>query len=131
MLKRRLGDVIEVPMPRGRFAYGRLYRDAQVAFYRARTTEPGTPPIGSRDFDFVVGVSDGALKEVRVVGFDPFDTGESDWPPPMSIRDPISGGYSIYHRGEVRPSTVSEASGLERAAVWDLVQLQARLDRAS
>lgn len=82
MKTRRLGDVIEVPLPRGRFACGRIYRDASVGFYRTRTTVPTTPPIGSRDFTFFVGVEDRAIEQVRVVGSDPFDPSEDDWPPP-------------------------------------------------
>jgi hypothetical protein len=65
MMKRRLGDVIEVALPRGRFAYGRIYRDASIGFYRARTGEPAQPPIGSRDFAFFVGVDDQALPTTR------------------------------------------------------------------
>lgn len=129
MQRRRLGDVIEVPLPRGRFAYGRVYRDAQIGFYRARTTEPARPPIESRDFAFSVGVEDQAFKELQVVGADPFAPDEDDWPPPASVRDVITGQYSIYHRGAIRPSTVDEAAHLEPAAVWGLSHLQARLDR--
>src|SRR5438046_3379175 len=101
MTKRRLGDVIEIPLPRGRFAYGRIYRDAAVGFYRARTTEPDKPPIGSRDFTFFVGVDDEAIRKLRVVGSDPFGPTEDDWPPPAGIQDPITGRFSIYHRGTI------------------------------
>ncbi len=129
MKKRHPGDVVEVPLPRGRFAYGRVYRDASVGFYRTRTAEPGQPPIGSRDFVFVVGVYDRELQTLRVVGLDPFASAEDEWPPPTSIRDVITGGYSIYQHGTIRPSTAREAAHLEPAAVWGIDDLQARLDR--
>ncbi len=129
MSKRHLGDVVEVPLPRGRFAYGRVYRDASIGFYRARTTDPNSPPIGSRDFAFFVGVDDQSFKHLQVVGSDPFGPGEEDWPPPASIRDVISGEYSIYDHGSIRPSTIDEAAHLEPAAVWSLGELQERLDR--
>jgi hypothetical protein len=124
-----LGDVIEVQLPRGRFAYGRVYRDASVGFYRTRTSEPGQPPIGSRDFTFFVGVEDRALKELRVVGSDPFLPNDDEWPPPARIRNVITGGYSIYHHGVIRASTAQEAAHLEPAAVWGLGDLRERLDR--
>jgi hypothetical protein len=34
----------------------RKIRDGRAAFYRGTTAEPGLPPIGSRDYQFVVGV---------------------------------------------------------------------------
>jgi hypothetical protein len=129
MPERRLGDVVEVVLPRGRYAYGRVYRDATIGFYRARTTEAGRPPIGSRDFAFFVGVDDQAFKKLRVVGADVFAHGEEDWPPPASIRDPITGDYSIYHRGAIKPSAVEDAAHLEPAASWGLDHLVERLDR--
>ena len=124
-----VGAVVEVPLPRGRYAYGRVYRDASVGFYQHRTTVPDAPPIGSRDFAFFVGVEDGAFKQMRLVGEDPFQPGEDDWPPPCFIRDAITGRYSIYHRGAITPSTVDEAAHLERAAVWGFSHLVERLDR--
>jgi hypothetical protein len=40
----RVGDVIQVTLPTGRYAYGRILRDAGVAFYSGTTAEPGLPP---------------------------------------------------------------------------------------
>jgi immunity protein 26 of polymorphic toxin system len=125
------GDVIQVTLQTGRYAYGRVLQDASVAFYRTTTAEPGLPPIGSRDYQFIVGVyddvagSDGA----PVVGHDPSQEPEDDWPPPHSVRDPISGTMSIYHHGHIRPATQEEAEELEPAAVWDLHHLIDRLNR--
>lgn len=101
---------------------------ASASIARGRPV-PTTPPIGSRDFTFFVGVEDRAIEQVRVVGSDPFDPSEDDWPPPSCIRDAISGQYRVYHRGTMRPSTVEEAAHLETAAVWGLTHLRARLDR--
>ena len=90
-----VGAVVQVGRcPHDRYAFGRVYRDASVGFYRARSTDSGQPPIGSRDFAFFVGVDDEAFKQLRVVGTDPFEVGEDEWPPPSSIRDPITGRYS-------------------------------------
>jgi len=61
------------------------------------------------------------------VGHDPAQGPEDDWPPPNSVRDPISGAMRIYHHGHMRPAAPGEAEGLERAAVWDLHHLIDRL----
>ena len=125
------GTVIEIALPNGRYAYARTYKDASVAVYRTTSDQAGNPPVGSRDFRFVVGLHDAAFRTpiVRVVGRDEFDPQEDDWPPPASIRDPISGSYSIYHHGEINPSTASEAVDLEPAAVWSIEHVVERIVR--
>jgi len=127
--KARVGDVIQVTLPTNRYAYGRVLRDASVAFYSGTTAEPGIPPIGSHDYQFVVGVYDDVpgSEGAPVVGHDPARGPEDDWPPPNSVRDPISGAMRIYHHGHMRPAAPGEAEGLERAAVWDLHHLIDRL----
>lgn len=119
-IRRKVGDVVQISLPDGRYAYGRLYRDASVGVYRTITNEPQNPPIGSRDFMFHVGIYEDVIRsgEFPVVGRDPFDDPESEWPPPNYIKDKISGEYSIYHKGEIREASESECKGLEEAAVW-------------
>jgi hypothetical protein len=121
--------VIQLTLPSGRYAYGRVLRDANVAFYSETTTEPGLPPVGSRDYQFVVGVYDDVFssENITVVSHDPSRSPEDDWPPPASIRDPITGSMMIYHHGHMRDATPQECEGLETAAVWDLHHLIDRL----
>ena len=120
-LTMKVGDVFQIPLPDGRFAYGRIYRDASVGIYRKVSEKPNNPPLGSRDFLFIVGM----YRDVPYsnnwpnVGKDPFPTIESEWPPPMFVKDVISGSYQIYHRGTFRDADRSEVSDLEEAAVWD------------
>ena len=120
-IRRKVGDVFQISLPNGRYAYGRIYRDASVGIYRKITDEPRNPPIGSRDFMFHVGMYDDIIKsgEFPIVGRDPFENSESEWPPPNFIKDQISGEYSVYHKGEIRKASESECKGLEEAAVWD------------
>ena len=66
------GSVIQLPLPDGRFAYGRVYRDAAVCFYRYATRLPSEPPIGLRNFAFCVGVYDDVVASWEVVGVDGF-----------------------------------------------------------
>jgi hypothetical protein len=52
--------------------------------------------------------------------------------PPRSIRDPITGDYSIYYRGTIGPvlDTII-ARDLEPAAVWTLGQIVERITATS
>jgi hypothetical protein len=97
-----------------------VFRDAQVGIYQQIFDSPTVPPIvGS--FAFIVGLYDDILKSGiwPIVGHEPFDSMEAEWPPPMRVKDPISGAYSIYHRGEIRSATAEECLDMETAAVWD------------
>ena len=115
----QLGTVLEVSLPDGRFAYGRLYRDAAVCFYGEVSTVPGHPPLGNRDFIFCVGIYDDAVNDWPIVGMDSFLADEDSWPPPSGIIDPISGNRRVYHRGQIRDAEPSDGAELEPAAVWD------------
>lgn len=127
--KPQVGDVVQIALPSGKYAYGRVLRDASVAFYRATTEQPERPPIGSRDYQFVVGVYDDVLKseKVPVIGHDPSQGSEDEWPPPYCVRDAITRQVKLYHKGAMRPATEEECRGLEPAAVWDLSHLIERL----
>ena len=131
--KPNVGDVIQVALPNGEYAYGRVLRDAAVAFYRVHSKVPGEPPLGSRDFQFVVGVYDDVLSEWPVVATDPSRTSDEDWPPSTSVTDPITKRLKyIYERGEMRPLKPGEDGvGLEPLAVWDRADLLDRLTRRS
>ena len=128
-IRRRVGDVFQLSLPDGRYAYGRIYRDASVGIYRTITDEPQNPPIGSRDFIFHVGMYDDIITsgQCPIVGRDPFENPESEWPPPYYMKDKISGEYSLYHKGEIRPASEFECRGLEEAAVWDLHHIVDRI----
>lgn len=130
-MKRRppVGDVVQIQLPSGKYAYGRILKDAQVAFYAATTDQPAQPPIGDRDFVFTVGVYDDVVRsrDTPVVGHDPSLTEEEDWPPPACVKDPLTGTYQIYHKGILRDSSEQECVGLEPAAAWDRHHIVNRL----
>jgi len=126
----RVGGVIQISLPDGRYAYGRVLRDPSMAFYRATTTEPGRPPIGSRDYQFVTGVDSTVDRsdDCPVVGYDPSRDPDDDWPPPRCIRDVVSGkGVQLYYKGAVSPATEAECEGLEPVAVWSYQHVVDRL----
>jgi len=105
-----------------------VYRDATVGFYQQTSREPTSPPLGSRDFLFWVGVYSDVLAGWERVAIDPFDGSEDQgWPPPMSVADPIDGRWRVYHHGAMRDADPAQAENLEPAAVWDLEHVVSRL----
>ena len=122
-------DVFQIPLPDGRFAYGRVYDDASIGIYSTTTDEPLHPPIGSRSYLFFVGLYSDILEKGfwQIIGHDAFAPDESSWPPPYFVRDIISGDYQIYHRGEMRPAKPEEVEGLEEAAVYDSQHIVQRI----
>jgi hypothetical protein len=124
------GDVCAFELGDGRFAFGRVLRDACIAIYRSTSTAQTLPPIGGRDFVFTIGIYDDvpASDACPVVGNDPFASDDEAWPPPSKVVDPITGKIRIYHRGEiVAADDPTEADGLEKAAVWDLHHIVERI----
>jgi hypothetical protein len=124
-----VGTVIEIALPNGKYAYGRVYEDAGLAVYRELSDIRGSPPIGSRDFQFIVGVYDDLFtsKKCKVVGKDPFEGGEDSWPPAHCVVDAISGDCNIYHHGKMEPALPEECREMEIAAVWNLDQVIDRI----
>jgi hypothetical protein len=125
----RPGTVVQISLPDGRYAYGRVYGDAGLAVYVQLTTSPGNPPLGSREFLFNVGVYDSVLTSgyCPIVGEDPFLNGESPWPPPKCIMDVLSGASRIYHEGKIRSASPNGIMNLEVSAVWSLEQIVERI----
>ena len=78
----RIGDVLEIPLPNGKFAYGRVYDDAGVGIYEEISDTPGNPPIGSRKFMFNVGIYEDVLTtgEWEIVGERSFLRRRIDFP---------------------------------------------------
>jgi len=119
-MKPRVGDIFEVPLPNGRFAYGKVFRDASVGIYETVFDASVRPPIKSA-FSFVVGLYEYILVDGvwPIIGHEPFESTDAEWPPPYFIKDAISGDYSRYHKGIIIQSFETECRGLEQAAVWD------------
>ena len=127
--KPQVGDVLQFSLPNDSFAYGRVLNDSAVAFYSARSSQAGQPPIGDTNFEFTVVVYSDVLRSdaAPVVGFDPRPFNDDDWPPPGAITDALSGAKRIYDHGQVRPAHGEEWVGLEPVAVWDLNHVIDRL----
>ncbi|WP_349408766.1 Imm26 family immunity protein [Pseudalkalibacillus sp. SCS-8] len=115
----KIGDVYAIPLPNGKYAFGRIFKDAGIGIYNyIGDNIEDIPKV--EEYQFIVGVYDYVLKsgDWAVVGNRPFKSDDEAYPPPSCIIDSISGEYSIYHKGETRSATKSECEGLEVAAVW-------------
>lgn len=115
----KIGDVYAIPLPNGKYAFGRIFKDGCIGIYNHIGGSIEDIPM-AEEYQFIVGVYEYVLKSGAwtVIENRPFKNEEEAWPPPACIIDSISSDYSIYHKGEIRRATKSECEGLEIAAVW-------------
>ena len=116
----KLGDVYAIPLPNGMYAFGRVMKDAGISIYKHIGSSCKDIP-QTEEYQFIVGIYKDVLQngEWELVENRPFNNEEEAWPPKQYIIDKINGRYSIYHKGEIVPSTEEECQGLEVAAIWD------------
>lgn len=117
--RKKIGDVYAIPLPNGKYAFGRIFKDAGIGIYKHIGDTIGDIPIAG-EYQFIVGVYDYVLKsgDWTVVENRPFKNDDEAFPPPSCIIDSLSGEYSFYHKGQIRSATKSECEGLEITAVW-------------
>jgi hypothetical protein len=125
------GDVFQVQLPNGRYAYGRLGDRRHFCIYSVQTDTPGQPPIGSRDFQFYgfgldQQIADGTC---LIVGRDPFGPGETSAVPRYYWGMPPL--PTMLDGDRQRRATVQECIGLERMTAYDLDGLIERILEAS
>jgi hypothetical protein len=60
----RIGDIFQVPLPDGRFAYGKVFRDASVGIYETIFDTPASLPIKST-FVFMASMLTFSNQEMR------------------------------------------------------------------
>lgn len=118
--KLKLGDIYSIPLPNGKVAFARLYKEYTLAIYQNMYNDISELPV-NEEYSFFAGVYKDLLQdgEWKVVANRPFNSDEEAWPPPQCIKDKISGKYSLYHKGNILPSTEDECKGLEHVAAWD------------
>jgi len=126
--KPKVGDVVEIALPSGGSAYGRVLKDASIAIYGVTSAAPGHAPVGDRDYQFVVGIYEDALRGLPVVARDESLSEDDEWPPPFGVTDAISGEKRIYHRAAMRSASSPEVDDLEPAAVWELEHIVDRIE---
>jgi hypothetical protein len=115
----KIGDVYAIPLPNGKYAFGRVFKDAGIGIYRYIGENIKDIP-KDEEYKFIVGIYEYVLKsgDWTVVENRHFKSEDEAYPPPSCIIDSISGEYSIYYKGETRSATKTECEGLEVTAVW-------------
>lgn len=124
----KIGDIYAIPLPNGKYAYGRSFKDACIAIYKhIGNTVDDIPK--TENYQFTVGVYKDILQSEQwpIVENRPFKDDNDAWSPPMCTIDSISGEYFIYHKGEFRASSKSECEGLEQASVWEAEHIVDRI----
>ena len=124
----RLGDIYEIPLPNGKNAYGRLYKECTLAIYNKLCNSFSELPL-NEDYKFFVGVYKDLLQDGLwpIVGFRGFQNEKDAWPPPQCVVDALTGEGSLYYKGEIIPCSYEECRNLEIAAAWDRHHLVDRL----
>lgn len=132
-MKINSGMLIEISLGEGVFSYCQAVGKAQYAFFdyfgEALTNEQ-LKKLDYHNVIFVIAVMDSAVKKGRwkIVGTSQLRP-ELKSPKKYFIQDVITNEFSIYNgdTGVIQPASLSEISGLERAAVWEAEQVESRL----
>ena len=132
-IKRRVGDVVAVPISEGRRSFAIVLDEPTIAFFDILTTNDRTPSPGdmlnSREL-FRLWVMNHAIERgtwpvVSHTRVPPHML----TPQPFFKQDPISGKLSITTNGaDEEPASRAQCLGLERAAVWDPRHIVDRLE---
>jgi hypothetical protein len=125
--KAKIGDIIAIPIYPENFVFGRLLEDASIEVFSRISESPNMPDdLTLSKVILSAGFFDKKIKagEWQVVGRIDFASEDEKWPPPSLIIDDISpDNVQIYHKGEIRSATKSEAHGLEEQFMYKPEQL--------
>ena len=116
----KIGNIYEIPLPNGKKAFGRLYKEGTLAIYEKICDSVEDLP-DAEEYQFFVCVYDDLLRDGQwpVVGFRPFESDEDAWPPPTVIIDALTHIGELYYKGQIIPCKYEECKDLEVTAVWD------------
>ena len=117
-MKRIPGNIGALPLPNGKFVFGRVLLYSNIEFYR-HIGETGTDFPENPEVWFTVCCHVSFFRHMKLVGKRPFATDDEKYPPSRYIYDVIGRGYSLYIRGEIIPSDYEHCKGLECASVWE------------
>ena len=118
-MKRITGNIGVLPLPNGKFAFGRVIAHSNVEFYQYIGEREDDLP---QDWDvrFTVCCHVSFFRHMKLVGKRAFASEEEKLPPAKYIYDVIGNSYSIYTpQGEIIPADPERCRGLERASVWE------------
>lgn len=125
-MKRIVGNVGAFLLPNGMYAFGRIFKDADVGFYKHfGINENDLPP--DDDYAFIVGTHKDVIKIMKLVERRKIKDSKDVEPPAKCIVDPITGKCEIYVNGKIMQSNYNECKDLEICAVWELNHIIDRL----
>ena len=112
-IRRRIGDVLAIPLGDGTYSYGRVIREPLIAFYDLRSEEvPPLKTVLSAPLAFILFVMSYAVEDGdwQVIGNRPLEDhllGE----PLFFKKDPLAGSLAVYRdsTGEEHPATRKSA----------------------
>lgn len=122
-VKRRVGDVVMIPLPEEGYAYGRVLEEPLMAFYDLKSsTKLSVEEIIEVPVAFKIDVMNHAITEGTwpIIGKASL-TDDLKEEPLFFKKDPITKQLSIYQdsTGIETPATAAQCKGLECAAVWE------------
>lgn len=135
-IRRREGDVVQIDLGKGKYAYGRVLYDPHMAFYDFQSSRPvSMETVISKPVAFVIAVMHEPIKTGRwpVIGNVPLEAKltrdvrqfrqDALYPRNLSITWQVGRGPDYV---EI-PATFEECQGLEREAVWYDYHVEDRL----
>ena len=131
-IRRKVGDVVSIPLGDDHYTFGRVLKGRLMAFYDySSIEEPTIAEIISKPVMFRVWVTDEPIVNGRwpVIGNVPLEDWltEKVW---FYKQDAISKLLTLYPSdsiGEEIPATLEQCRGLENAALWRIMHIESRL----
>lgn len=125
-MKRIVGNIGALALPNGKYAFGLIFKQSYVGFYKHLGDNEKDLPIDD-DYVFILSVHREVISAMKLVGKKAIKDPKEVEPPPQRIVDPITGKCELYVNGEIRPSTYDECKDLENCACWELRHITDRL----
>lgn len=130
-IRRRVGDIVMVPLGAGFFAFAQVLREPLMVFFDVKADRQlPIDEIQSKNPAFSIWVANNAVTkgEWRVIGSAAVDP-SIDQKPLFFKKDALSGALSLTHDGtDELPVGNTNIEHLERAAVWEPTHVVDRLN---
>ena len=120
--RKKLGDIVEIPLGSGLNAYARLYREGALGIYKGKYHGFEEVPADTGYYRFIT-LYASSLSKLKVVGNIPFLDEADSWQPDMVAVDALTGKGRLYHHGQICDCSYEECKALEVCAVWELEHL--------
>lgn len=124
--RNKIGDIFAISLPNGEYAYGRLFLEGSVGFYKYRSNNINDLP-KNEDYEFIICVHKSCFKNWLFIENRPFEKEQDARPPLYQMKDIGTENYKVYDYGTIRPSTKEECKNLEVCSVWEEEHIIKRL----